>query len=133
MFNDLFGEGTGIIISFGLFNDCPNISNYKKLFGEFSKVLTINLKEERPEDFFDEDNALFDIYIKTENWKNGKIDVALKVIANDEIRAMFICPSKKCIIAPYDGGVDVIVDNTEKRNRLKRKYRDWLSKRKDGM
>ena len=46
---------------------------------------------------------------------------------------MFVSLSKKCVIAPYDGGVDVIVDSTEKRDRLKAKYVDWLSDREDGM
>jgi phosphotransferase system IIA component len=27
---------------------------------------------------------------------------------------MFICPSKNCIVAPYDGGVDIIVDSSKK-------------------
>ena len=46
---------------------------------------------------------------------------------------MFICPSTSCIVAPYDGGVDIIVDTENKRDNLKIKYKDWLSKRKDGM
>lgn len=93
--------------------------------------MTIDLHKERPEEY--EDEMYFDIYVKTENWKNGNRDEILKAITDDEIRAMFVCPTKKCIILPYDGGVDVIVDTTEKRDSLKRKYSDWLSDREDGM
>ena len=118
---------------FGLYtNDITNDS-YKELtdFGEFLKVLTIDLHKERPEEY--EDEMYFDIYVKTEKWKNGNRDEILKAIADDEIRAMFVSTSRKCVIAPYDGGVDVIVDSTEKRDRLKAKYKDWLSDREDGM
>lgn len=133
LINDLIGEESEIAISFGLYtNDITN-DNYKELtdFGEFLKVLTIDLHKERPEEY--EDEMYFDIYVKTENWKNGNRDEILKAIADDEIRAMFVNPSKKCVIAPYDGGVDVIVDSTENRDRLKAKYKNWLSDREDGM
>lgn len=133
LINDLLGEESEVAISFGLFtNDIKN-DNYKELtdFGEFLKVLTIDLHKERPEEY--EDEMYFDIYVKTENWKNGNRDEILKAIADDEIRAMFVSPLSKCVIAPYDGGVDVIVDTTEKRDRLKAKYKNWLSGREDGM
>jgi len=64
--------------------------------------------------------------------ENGMKNQILKAIADDEIRAMFICPSRNCIISPYDGGVDIIVDSTKRRNELKEKYKNWLSEREDG-
>jgi hypothetical protein len=133
LINDLIGEESEVAISFGLYtNDITN-ENYQQLidFGEFLKVLTIDLRKERPEEY--EDEMYFDIYVRTENWQNGKRDQILKAIADDEIRAMFVSSSKKCVISPYDGGVDVIVDSTEKRDSLKNKYSDWLSNRVDGL
>ena len=133
LINDLIGQESEVVISFGLYrNDITN-NNYKELtdFGEFLKVLTIDLHKERPEEY--EDEMYFDIFVKTEKWESGKRDGALKAIADDKIRAMFVSPSKKCVIAPYDGGVDVIVNSTENRDRLKAKYKDWLSDREDGM
>ena len=133
LINELIGEESEVAISFGLYRrDSTNV-NYKELtdFGEFQKVLRIDLQKERPEAYLDE--MYFDIYVKTEKWENGKRDEILKAIADDEIRAMFVSPSKKCVIAPYDGGVDIIVDSTEKRDRLKAKYKNWLSDREDGM
>jgi len=108
-------------------------TNYKEQanYGEFHKVLTIDLKKERPEE--NEHELYFDIYIKSENLENGNIDEILKVIADDEIRAMFVSPSSKCIITLDDGGVDVIVDPVEKRDNLKVKYKEWLSDREYGM
>ena len=133
LINELIGEESEIAISFGLYRWDLTNDNYKELtdFEEFQKVLRIDLQKERPEEY--EDETYYDIYVKTESWKNGSRNEILKAIADDEIRAMFVSPSNKCVIAPYDGGVDVIVDSTEKRDKLKAKYVDWLSDREDGM
>jgi len=133
LINDLLGEDSEVVITFGLYtNDLTN-DNYREMtaFGKFLQVLTIDLHEGRPEEY--EDEMYLDIYMNCEKWENEDRDEILKAIAYDEIRAMFVSPSKKCVIAPYDGGVDVIVDSMEKRDSLKVKYKDWLSDREDGM
>ena len=133
LINDLIGEENTIIVLFGLYTDDITNSNYKELtdFGKFKIVQTINLHKIRPEEYDDEE--VLDIYIKEDIWKNGAKNEILKAIAIDKIRVMFISPLRECIIAPYDGGVDVIVNSTEKRDELKNKYKDWLSERKDGI
>lgn len=133
LIDDLVDEEVEVAILFGLYtNDITN-DNYKELadFHEFQKVRTIDLQKERPEEY--EEEMFFDIFLKIEKWKKDCRNDILKAIANDEIRAMFISPSGKCIVAPYDGGVDVIVDSSEKRDRLKSKYKNWLSNREDWM
>lgn len=133
LIDDLIGKESEIVICFGLYmNDLTN-ENYRELtdFGEFQKVTTIDLQKERPEEY--EDEMYFDIFVKIENWRRDNRNEILKAIADDEIRAMFICESKKCIIAPYDGGVDLILESMELRDHLKLKYKDWLSDREDGM
>ncbi|WP_052600364.1 hypothetical protein [Aureispira sp. CCB-QB1] len=133
LIEDLIGEGTEMIISFGLYgNDITN-ENYKTLrdFLEFEKVMTIDLHKERPKAY--EEEMHFDIYVMIDKWKRETKNEILKAIADDEIRAMFVCPSKGYIIAPYDGGVDIIANSTEKRDELKTEYKDWLSKREDGL
>jgi hypothetical protein len=133
LIDDLIGEETEIAISFGHYRiDATNV-NYTELndFGEFQKVETINLHKERPEEY--EDEMYFDIFVKIEKWKRNCRNEILKAIADDEMRAMFVCPSKKCVIAPYDGGVDVIVASIEECEKLKSKYKDWLSYREDGL
>ncbi len=57
----------------------------------------------------------------------------LKEIAEYELRAYFISIAKECIIAPYDGGMDIILKDTATRDRYKLKYQEWLSLREDGM
>ncbi|MBW8201638.1 DUF3885 domain-containing protein [Flagellimonas abyssi] len=130
LINDLIGEKSDVFISFGLYTSDQPKDNNEELteFGGFLKVWTIDLHKERPEEY--EDEMYFDIYVK---WENGNRDEILTAIADDEIRAMFVSPSKKCVIAPYDGGVDLIVDSMEKRDSLRDKYKDWLSEREDGL
>jgi len=133
LIEDLIGEESEVTICFGLYTNDISNNNYKELtdFGEFKKVLTIDLQNERPEEY--EDEMFFDIFVKIENWKKGNRNEILKAIADDEIRAMFVSQSKNCIIAPYDGGVDLILKTNSERDRLKYKYKDWLSEREDGM
>ena len=66
-------------------------------------------------------------------WQSNKFDSILKDIADDQLKAFFISVDKKLIIAPYDGGVDVILNDTETRNIYKQKYSDWLPQRQDGL
>ncbi len=61
-----------------------------------------------------------------------QIEPILRAIANDEISAFFINPVSGFIIAPYDGGVDIILPNNDLRNHYRSKYREWLSERTDG-
>ncbi len=133
LIEDKIGNGTEIAISFGLYtNDITN-DNYKEIndFGEFYKVLSVDLHKENPEEYDFE--MFFDIYVKIDNWKKNNKNEILKAIADDKIRAIFICPSKHCIVAPYDGGVDIIFESTERRDEFKLRYKDWLSKREDGL
>lgn len=133
LINELIGEESEVIICFGLYTGHIINDNYKRLtdFGDFEKALTVDLRKERPEEY--EDQMDFDIFVKSETWRSGSRNDILIAIADDEIRAMFVSPSRKCIIAPYDGGVDIIVDSTRKRDQLKSKYKDWLSYREDGL
>lgn len=57
----------------------------------------------------------------------------LLAIAEDEVRALWLDTASGEVFAPYDGGVDVIVSDSARRDRLKSKFADWLSARPDGL
>lgn len=65
------------------------------------------------------------------NWQNGTANDILKAIADDEIKGFFI--TKNQIIAPYDGGLDLIFKDESTRNIFREKYKNWLSERADGL
>jgi hypothetical protein len=64
-------------------------------------------------------------------WEKGSLDVELTMIAGDQIRAIVMGPD--CLIAPYDGGVDVILKDAFSAQTLKRQFPDWVSPREDGL
>lgn len=66
-------------------------------------------------------------------WTYGGHDKLLRIIAGDEVRAFFVSFEKGVIVAPYDGGMDVIAKDTVMRDLYKEKYKEWLSEREDGM
>lgn len=65
-------------------------------------------------------------------WQAKKFDKILEDIAEDRLTVFFLSMDKELIIAPYDGGIDLILKDTETRNIYCQKYKDWLSARQDG-
>jgi len=133
LISELIGENTEIIITSGQYDIeltdeiATELSNY----GKFQKCRTIELHKINPEEY--KDDFFYSVYFRTDIWTQNSQNRLLKNIANDEFRAMFVCPKTNCIVAPYDGGMDIIVNSQEKRDKLKIKYKDWLSKREDGL
>lgn len=68
-----------------------------------------------------------------QTWQPHKFDELLREIAEDQTRAFFISWRNTCIIAPYDGGVDVLLKDSATRDYYREKYRTWLSARPDGL
>jgi hypothetical protein len=64
-------------------------------------------------------------------WENHTLNPLLIMIADDQMRAFIIGPD--CLISPYDGGMDVILKDSHTCWAFKRQFRDWLSKRPDGL
>jgi hypothetical protein len=58
----------------------------------------------------------------------------LHCIADWKIVNFFVvnCPQRR-IFAPYDSGVDMILENSEQRDEFKAKYKDWLSSHPQGL
>jgi hypothetical protein len=40
---------------------------------------------------------------------------------------------RNIIVAPYDGGVDFVLQDVLTKEKYKSKYRQWLSERADGL
>ena len=73
----------------------------------------------------------FQCYFWDDIWETGLFDVLLAMIADEQMRAFIIGPD--CLIAPYDGGVDVILQDAHTAWAFKRRYQDWLPARADGL
>ncbi len=64
-------------------------------------------------------------------WKTGCLDAMLRMIAVEELRAFIVGPD--CLVAPYDGGVDVILKDGATRDAFKNHFQEWLSKHPYGL
>lgn len=97
----------------------------------FVSLNPINLNKLSPEEY--DPGQLYTPMFSEQNWEPRKFDNVLKDIAEDNLRAFLVSVGQKLIIAPYDGGVDFILKDTETRDFYKQKYSDWLSAREDGL
>lgn len=78
-----------------------------------------------------DDAAAYELWALNDIWHSGHYDVFLSMIADEDLRAFIIAPD--CLIAPYDGGVDVILRDPHSAHAFKRHFSDWVSPRADGL
>ncbi|HAV4997553.1 TPA: hypothetical protein JIY88_11060 [Acinetobacter nosocomialis] len=136
--DDCFDSNASIfIVTVHYFSQSDNNKIYDptlRLKYEFHPEKEINLTQANPEYYDDdEEDHFYRPYSINEIWKKNEHNDLLKKIANDEVRAFMISFEQNIIIAPYDGGIDLIIFNDAKRNELINKYQDWLSPRADGL
>jgi hypothetical protein len=78
-----------------------------------------------------ESGARVHAHLVTAGLDGKSLTPLLKRVADDRLRAFFI--GGNCLIAPYDGGMDVILENADACQAFKAKYADWLSERAEGL
>lgn len=79
------------------------------------------------------DEAPYIISSKIISFKGSDFNNIFEKIANDEVdNFVIINPKNGDIFAPYDGGVDLIINNAQKLKAMRNKYSNWLSSREDG-
>jgi hypothetical protein len=91
----------------------------------------MDLNKISPDEY--EPGAFYYPMCSEQTWIPRKFDDLLREIADDKLRVIFISIDNELMIAPYDGGVDFILKNSETRDSYKQKYADWLSERQDGL
>lgn len=135
LFNDVIGENEECFIIQGIFNANP----LEKFIDQFQTLGNL-LKEELkpiPRHNFEKDveaNEFFRVGIGKQKIKfNDLREVFIAVAVWNAAYFFVLNPRLKRIFAPYDGGVDIILESSAKRDELKEKYKDWLSSRSDGL
>jgi hypothetical protein len=106
----------------------PEIFSHLHPFELLQSILTSEINEP-PESY-----CHSHIWFYEHRWKIHSLDPILKKVADDVINNVLIVdPEQPLIYHPYDGGADLILPNSDMRDRLRSKYREWLSSRSDGM
>lgn len=138
--SDCFGSETHIYIVSGHYSygdiETPKINYQNSLSNYDFKVGTaIHLHTKEPTYFDDGENndQYFTPHFVQSIWRKNLHNELLIKIANDEFDAFFVCFENNIIIAPYDGGIDLIVPEQDLTNHLKRRYTKYLSSREDGL
>ena len=99
---------------------------------ELTKLKHIELDKLVPDPHLPDENRpaeVYNLFVAEVNWQFGAHDFILKDTANWVITAMGFFVAANYVIAPYDGGMGILVKDTAIRNQYKEKYGDWLSKR----
>ena len=68
------------------------------------------------------------VFVSTHNWSPGLFDPLVRLIAADALaNVMIISPDCRWFLHPYDGGMDVIVESQDERDKLAERHKDWLA------
>ncbi|HEX7181334.1 MAG TPA: hypothetical protein VF756_05785 [Thermoanaerobaculia bacterium] len=74
------------------------------------------------------------VFASGREWRPGVFDPLVRLVADDVVaNVMIVSPDCRWLLHPYDGGMDVIAESPEARDRLKASYSEWLSARPDGL
>ncbi len=135
--SDIFGENLPLLLITGTYSDKmilePLVEPVHPALKShvFTKLDPIDLHSHSNK-FIDED-VLYTPEFAEIHWQVDRYNNLLKAIADDELRAFFVALEQNVIIAPYDGGVDIIFKDVETKKYYKSKYSEWLSARADGL
>jgi len=67
-------------------------------------------------------------------WPHPALDVILLAVADDVLETpLLVSTERRAIVAPYDGGVDMIVEREEQRAELLVRYASWRSRHPAGL
>lgn len=133
---DLFTDNSKILLVTGEFNwwERTNFITDEEIVFKpyhFTRLDNIDLFTLNPDDY--DEHETYRAAFAEILWEKNKYDDLLKAIANDETRALFISIEKDVLVAPYDGGIDLVLKDSETRDIYKEKYKQWLSERDDGL
>jgi hypothetical protein len=83
----------------------------------------------KPKPFFSwrPESGIYRVYAQRHNWASGSIDDLLCSIARGEIWGVgFVSIINSIFIAPYEGGVDIVVKDETRLSRYKEIFKEWL-------
>ena len=83
---------------------------------------------------FEDEDASITLFAAHTDWQSQKFDGIVRLVAEDEIRYFSLMNAGSGeILAPYDGGADLFLSSTGRRDALRAQFKDWLSRHPEGV
>jgi hypothetical protein len=98
---------------------------------EFTLSERLDLHEVDPENH--QSGEYYQPMFSEQRWQFERFRPLLKEIANFQTKAFFVSQRNACLVAPYDGGVDVVLKDEATRDFCRRVYQAWLSPLPSGL
>jgi hypothetical protein len=136
---DVIGTDDECVLVSGNYADSPLAENLKNCPAlakfQFQEFVKLSKQEFDPDDLKSSEEPLYlTLSYEMHKLKQGSLDEVLLCVADWKIVNFFVLScERQRIFAPYDGGVDVILKDTEERDKFKGKYKDWLSRHPKGL
>ncbi|MDA9208003.1 hypothetical protein N9O61_03865 [Octadecabacter sp.] len=122
---ECFGARARVWLATAYFNDMPPKENNLPVSMNMAAAMTWIDQREEPED-----QSEITFFAIAYDWTTDSLDELFGEIANDQVRAVLFSEEKQTVLAPYDGGFDVICLQPRKLSELEGKFRDWMSNRR---
>jgi hypothetical protein len=112
------------------FGEYPS-REYRQIVPDLKRFLTtrtvpVFYREIDGEEDCEPDDAFFVEFGKS-TVDRDRLSTVLLAIAEETLSQFFILnPKSNRIFAPYDGGVDLILENADSRDEFEKKYAEWL-------
>ena len=135
---DVLGNNSDCFLVGGNYAESPleeNLKNcpaLKKI--NFQKFVRLSKQDFDPEELEPDEKPVFlSLLFAPFKPKKHELNNILICVADWKIVNFFVVNfERQHIFAPYDGGVDIILKNSEERDEFKTKYKDWLSSHPSG-
>jgi hypothetical protein len=137
---DVIGEGEDCVLVVGDYSESPGELINGTKCPILAKYITRALPSLSKQEFDPEplDEGEKPVYLRlaygVHTLQRGSLDEVLLYVADGRvINFLVVSVKRNRIIAPYDGGVDVVLREAAERDEFKSKYAKWLSARPDGL
>jgi hypothetical protein len=128
--DDLIGAGRRYELVFGYFGEERDLP--RPVTTTLNGLDPVPLTTLSPEQS-DKEKA-FPLFVASLTWTTSQLDVVLRAVADDVLETpLLVGVEQGCVIAPYDGGMDIFVADESERDELREHYAGWLPARSSGL